>query len=102
MRRLGATFDGAVVATVSMTLALVIVELKVTLAGDTLQLLSDGKPVHCGTRLKVPISPFIAVSINIVLPGWPGFVTVIVLGFATIAKSGPGFTVTAPTPNEPA
>jgi hypothetical protein len=91
--------DGAVVATVSMTLAVVTVELKVTLAGDTLQLLSDGKPVHCGARVKVPVSPFIAVSISIVLPDWPGFKTVIADGFATREKSGPGFTVIVVEPS---
>jgi hypothetical protein len=54
---------------VSITVAVVTVELNVTLAGETLQLLSDGKPVHCGTNVNVPASPFIAVSISIVLPG---------------------------------
>ena len=45
-RRLGAMLDGAVVEIVSITLAVVIVEEKVMLAGDTPQLLSDGNPAH--------------------------------------------------------
>jgi hypothetical protein len=61
--------DGAVVETVSITVAVVRVGLNVTLAGETLQLLSDGKPVHCGARVNVPARPFIAVSTSIVLPG---------------------------------
>jgi hypothetical protein len=60
--------DGAVVATVNITLAEVMVELNVTLEGDTLQLLSDGSPVHCGARVNVPAKPFIAVSVSEVLP----------------------------------
>jgi|HubBroStandDraft_2_1064218.scaffolds.fasta_scaffold809449_2 hypothetical protein len=44
--RLAGTLEAAVVETVSMTLAVVIVELKVTLAGDTAQVLSDGKLTH--------------------------------------------------------
>ena len=43
---LAGTLEAAVVETVSMTLAVVIVELKVTLAGDTAQVLSDGKLTH--------------------------------------------------------
>ncbi len=45
-RRLGAMLDGAVVEIVSITLAVVIVEVKVMLVGETLQVLSDGKPAH--------------------------------------------------------
>jgi hypothetical protein len=45
-RRPAGTLDGAVVETVSITVAIVTVELKVTLAGDTAQVLSDGKLVH--------------------------------------------------------
>jgi hypothetical protein len=78
-----------------MTVAVVAAELKVTLAGDTVQVLSDGKLVHWGTRLKVPVRPFIAVSINDVLPVCPGLATVIEVGFAAIEKSGPGFVVSA-------
>jgi hypothetical protein len=44
--RLAGTLEAAVVETVSMTLVVVIVELKVTLAGDTAQVLSDGKLTH--------------------------------------------------------
>ena len=45
-RRLGAMLDGAVVEIVSITLAVVIVEVKVMLVGETLQVLSDGNPAH--------------------------------------------------------
>ena len=44
--RLGAMLDGAVVEIVSITLAVVIVEVKVMLVGETLQVLSDGKLAH--------------------------------------------------------
>src|ERR1700719_2022890 len=44
--RFGAMLDGAVVEIVSITLAVVIAEVKVMLVGDTLQVLSDGKPAH--------------------------------------------------------
>ena len=43
---LAGTLEAAVVETVSMTLAVVIVELKVTLAGDTAQVHSDVKLTH--------------------------------------------------------
>ena len=85
----------------SITEAVVTVELKVTLAGDTLQLDSDGKPEHCGTRLNVPVSPLIAVSISMVLPDWPGFEIVIVDGLAAIEKSGAAVTVNITVPDEP-
>jgi hypothetical protein len=45
-RRVAGTLDGARVETVSMTVAVVMVELKVMLAGDTAQVLSDGKLAH--------------------------------------------------------
>lgn len=45
-RRLAGTLEGARVATVSMTVAVFIVELNVTLAGDTAQVLSEGKFAH--------------------------------------------------------
>jgi hypothetical protein len=73
-RRPGATLDGAIVATVSITFDVVVVELNVTLEGDTLHELSDGNPVHCGVNVNVPASPFIAVSISDVLPDCPGWV----------------------------
>ena len=41
----------------------------------------------------MPLSPFIAVSMSVVLPDWPGFVIVMEFGFAATEKSGPGFTV---------
>jgi hypothetical protein len=87
--------DGAIVETVSITLAVVIVELNVTLAGDTLHVLSDGKLAHCGVRVKVPVKPFIADSISIVLPDCPGLAIVIDVGLAAMEKSGPGFIVSA-------
>ena len=43
---MGAMLDGAVVEIVSITLAVVIVEVKVMLVGETLQVLSDGNPAH--------------------------------------------------------
>ena len=81
------------VVTVSMMFAVVIVELNVTLVGDTLQVLSDGKLAHSGTRLKEPVKPFIADSTSDVLPGCPGLEIVIDAGFATMEKSGPEFTI---------
>ena len=100
-RWLGATLDGAVVSTVSVTLAVVVVELNVTIVGETPQLLSVGSPVHCGVRLNVPLSPFIAVSVSIVLPDAPGRATVIVAGFATTLKSGAAVIVTVVLPDDP-
>ncbi len=95
------TLDGAVVETVSITVAVVTVELKVTLVGDTPQLLIDGSPVHCGARVNVPVSPLIAASISVVLPDCPGFEIVIEVGFATMEKSGAAVTVTEVLPVEP-
>jgi hypothetical protein len=100
-RRVAGTLDGARVDTVSMTVAVVIVELNVTLAGDTLQVVSLGKFEHCGTRLKVPVKPFIAVSISDVLPVCPGLATVIDAGLAATEKSGAGVTVTVVLPEDP-
>ena len=77
------------------------VELKVTLAGDTAQVLSNGKLEHWGTRVNVPVKPFIAVSISDVLPVCPGLATVIDAGFAAIEKSGAAVTVIDAFPEEP-
>ena len=100
-RRTAGTLDGARVDTVSMTVAVVTVELKVTLAGDTAQVLSDGKLAHWGTRVNVPVKPFIADSISDVLPDCPGLATVIDAGFAAIEKSGATTMVSVITPEEP-
>ena len=100
-RRAAGTLDGAVVETVSITVAVVVVELKVTLVGETPQALSLGKLRHCGAKLNVPVSPFMAVSVRDVLPDCPGFVMDIKAGFAAIEKSGETVTVTAVLPEEP-
>lgn len=99
-RVVGVALEGAVVATVSITFALIALELNVTLVGDTLQLLSEGNPVHCGTMLNVPVSPFIAVSVSDVLPDCPGLAIVIEAGLAATEKSGAAVIVTVALPDE--
>ena len=51
--------------------------------------------------MNVPVSPFIAVSISIVFPDWPGLAIVIDAGFATTLKSGAGVTVSDTLPEDP-
>ena len=100
-RRPGATLDGAIVATVSITFAVVALELNVTLDGETLHVLSEGNPEHSGASVNVPASPFIAVSVSAVLPACPGRVIVIDAGFATTEKSGVAEIVTVVLPEDP-
>jgi hypothetical protein len=50
--------------------------------------------------LNVPVRPFIDERVSDVLPGCPGLAIVIDAGFATMEKSGPGFTVTLTAPKE--
>jgi hypothetical protein len=79
---------------VSVVIPEVVVPLRVRELGEKLQLLSDGNPVQeVGAKLSVPVNPFMAVNVSVVEPELPGLATMIVCGFATTPKSGPGVTV---------
>ena len=77
-----------------MVIPEVVVPLRVTEAGEKLQLLSDGNPVQeVGAKLSVPVNPFMAVNVSVVEPEPPGLETMIVSGFAAMVKSGAAVTV---------
>jgi hypothetical protein len=97
----GAAADEPVVVIVSVAEAVVAVELRVILDGETLQVVSAGM-LHCGTKLKVPLKPYIEVNVSVVLAEPPGLLMVTAAGFAEIEKVGVGVTASAVDPVEPA
>jgi hypothetical protein len=85
----GVAAEEPVVEIVSVAVIVVVFEFRLMLVGDTLQVVFAGRPAHCGIKLKVPLNPFIAAKVNVVLPEAPGLETVTVFGFAEIENVGP-------------
>ena len=81
---------------------MVVDEVKATVDGLKLQLLSDGKFEHMeDERVAEPVRPFCAVKVSMVDPDWPGLVTLMVIGFAVIVNVGGAVTVSVMLALEP-
>ena len=91
----GTTLEGAMVATERFAVAVVVVLVSVTEAGEKLQLASEGNPTHDeDERLIVPAKPPVAENVSAVVPEPPGELIVIVDGLADTLKPGGVPTVT--------
>ena len=91
---------GAVVFTVIVT-GVVVEEVKLTVAGLKLQLLSGGKFKHMdGESVAEPVRPFCSVNVSTVDPDWPGLATFSVIGLAVIVNVGGGTTVSVIVPED--
>jgi hypothetical protein len=67
----------------------VVEDVKVTLAGLKLHLLSEGKFEHIdGKSVAEPVKPFCAVNVRVVDPDCPGLATLIVNGLAVMVNDG--------------
>jgi hypothetical protein len=76
------------VLTVRVTATVFTDELKATVEGLKLQVLSEGRFEHeLDVSALEPVKPFCAVNVSVVDPDWPGLATTIVVGFAAIAKA---------------
>ena len=92
---------GAVVATVRVTSTVVVEEVKLTVDGLKLQLLSDGKLEHIeGVRAAEPVKPFCAVNVSVVDPDCPGALTLTTIGLALIVNVGVPVTVSVSKEDE--
>jgi len=70
-----------VVVIVRVTGIVVVDELKVTVEGLKLQVLCGGKFEHIdGERVPVPVRPFWAENVRVVVPDFPGLAMLIVVG----------------------
>ena len=90
-RRLGRTSGAleldAVVEIVSVIGTVVMDDVKAIVAGLKLQVVSEGRFEHIdGESVAEPVKPFCAVNVRVVDPDWPGFATVMLAGFAVMAK----------------
>lgn len=82
----GLTAEGGVVEIVSVVVPLPAIE-----AGLKLQLAPNGSPEHAaGLKATVPLNPFCAVTVRVVIPEAPGERTVTVWGLTSSVKSGGG------------
>jgi hypothetical protein len=89
---------GAVVAIVRVTGTVVVEEVKLTVEGLKLQVLSGGKLEHTeDDRAAEPVKLLCAANVSVVDPDCPGLETLITVGFALIMK---GMTVSVSVPEE--
>ena len=73
--------------TVSLTVTLLVDEVKATVEGLKLQVLCGGKFAHkLGVRVVEPVKPVCAVKVSDVEPDCPGLATTMVVGFAAMAN----------------
>ena len=96
---IGAAKEAAVVAIVSVAVAVVVPGLSATVDGLKMQLDCAGRPEHADAgRLIVALNPFTPVNASVVTAEAPGVVATMLAGLAETVKLGPAATVSVKLP----